>query len=121
MHATVRPPFALSLARTALTDPYALPDSEDAWIGRLDELTAQPRYVAYAVSKIDEALAGLRFELGCETMADAGVVIRHLASMSKAAAEGLSDVPEANRPAAAVHAAASLLEAAAADLVAHSA
>jgi hypothetical protein len=115
------PSLALSLARTALTDPHAIPDSEDVAIRKLDKLTADPRHVAYAVAKIDQALGGLRFEPGCETMADARAVIHHLASMSRAAAEDLADMSRANPAVAAVSAAASLLEAAAADMLAHGA
>lgn len=51
---------ALSLARTALTEPEALPDTEQYHVGMPDSL------LEYAVDRIDAVMGSLYFEVGAQ-------------------------------------------------------
>lgn len=89
--------YALSLARTALSDPAALPPGQpwaDAMIGydvnAIDE-PAAPAQVMYAVSQIDRAIGGLYFEGFDDPAPDAAATLANLRKLVATVADGLDE------------------------------
>ena len=83
---------ALSLARTALSDPEALPstidfDSDLSMAGE----SADAVQVAYAVTQIDDAIGGLYFEPFDDPARAAAVTLANVDRLVSAVADGLDE------------------------------
>ena len=76
--AVTDPLHALSLARTALSDPEALPSNcdFDPDLSMAGE-SADPAQVAYAIAQIDHAIGGLYFEPFDDPAREAGVTLEY--------------------------------------------
>ena len=90
--AVTDPLHALSLARTALSDPDALPSNIDfdpdfSMAGE----SADPAQVAYAIAQIDHAIGGLYFEPFDDPAREAGVTLTNLDRLLSTVAEGLDE------------------------------
>ena len=90
--AVTDPLHALSLARTALSDPDALPSNIDfdpdlSMAGK----SADPAQVAYAIAQIDHAIGGLYFEPFDDPAREAGVTLTNLDRLVSSVAEGLDE------------------------------
>ncbi len=86
------PLHAMSLARTALSDPEALPSNSDfdqdhSAAGEF----ADPAQVAYAIAQIDHAIGGLYFEPFDDPTREAGVTLANLDRLLSSIAEGLDE------------------------------
>jgi hypothetical protein len=90
--AVVDPLLALSLARTALSDPAALPPNSefDPDLSMAGE-SADPAQVAYAIAQIDHAIGGLYFEPFDDPAREAGVMLAGLDRLLSSVAEGLDE------------------------------
>ena len=90
--AVTDPLHALSLARTALSDPAALPSNTDLDPDlSVDGESADPAQVAYAIAQIDHAIGGLYFEPFDDPASEAGVMLANLDRLLSTVAEGLDD------------------------------
>lgn len=95
--AIVEPLHSLSLARTALNDPAALPRLSDWDALRLDRHisvageSADPARVAYAIAQIDRAIGGLYFEPFDDPAGEADVTLANLGRLLSSVAEGLDE------------------------------
>lgn len=86
------PLHALSLARTALSDPAALPSNSDFDPDlRIAGKTAHPTHVAYAIEQIDHAIDGLCFEPFDDPAREAAVTLASLYRLLSSVAEGLDE------------------------------
>ena len=90
--AVVDPLHALSLARTALSDPDALPSNSDfdpdfSMAGE----SADPEQVAYAIAQIDHVIGGLYFEPFDDPAREAGVMLANLDRLLSTVAVGLDE------------------------------
>ena len=87
---TTDPLHALSLARTALSDPAALPQGEDlpnaCAIGAVGTDA-----IDYAVVQIDRAIGGLYFEPYDDPAREADVTLSNLESLVSSVIDGLED------------------------------
>ena len=90
--AVTDPLHALSLARTALSDPEALPSNSDfdPDLSMAGE-SADPAQVAYAIAQIDHAIGGLYFEPFDDPAREAGVMLANLDRLLSTVAEGLDE------------------------------
>ncbi len=95
--ATVEPLYALSLARTALDDPVAMPPDR-GWdavgfdlLGGVAGEVADPAQVAYAIAQIDHAIGGLYFEPFDDPARAADVTLANLGRLLSVVAEGLDE------------------------------
>lgn len=90
--AVTDPLHALSLARTALSDPDALPSNIDfdPDLSMAGE-SADPAQVAYAIAQIDHAIGGLYFEPFDDPAREAGVMLANLDRLLSTVAEGLDE------------------------------
>ena len=90
--AVTDPLHALSLARTALSDPEALPSNSDfdPDLSMAGE-SADPAQVAYAIAQIDHAIGGLYFEPFDDPAREAGVTLANLDRLLSSVAEGLDE------------------------------
>lgn len=96
---TVRPDplHALSLARTALSDPPALPSGHErpgvssGYLVEAIENPAGPKQVAYAMAQIDHAINGLYFEPLNEPARDAAAILSNIRQLLSAVADGLDE------------------------------
>jgi len=90
--AVTDPLHALSLARTALSDPGALPSNSDfdPDLSMAGE-SADPAQVAYAIVQIDHAIGGLYFEPFDDPTREAGVTLANLDRLLSSMAEGLDE------------------------------
>ena len=90
--AVTDPLHALSLARTALSDPEALPSNSDfdPDLSMAGE-SADPAQVAYAIAQIDHAIGGLYFEPFDDPTREAGVTLANLDRLLSSVAEGLDE------------------------------
>jgi len=90
--AVTDPLQALSLARTALSDPQALPPSSDfdPDLSMAGE-PADPAQVAYAIAQIDHAIGGLYFEPFNDPTSEATGTIANLERLLSSIAEGLNE------------------------------
>lgn len=90
--AVTDPLHALSLARTALSDPEALPSNSDfdPDLSTAGE-SADPAQVAYAIAQIDHAIGGLYFEPFDDPAREAGVTLANLDRLLSSMAEGLDE------------------------------
>jgi hypothetical protein len=94
------PLYALSCARTALDDPGALPESQEARVHavrpfRLQTPSADPAHTAYAIEQIDAVMA----ELCLDPVEDAGVEAhRPLATLRDLIVEVANELDAADRP-----------------------
>lgn len=90
--AVADPLHALSLARTALSDPVALPPSSDINpdLSMAGE-SADPAQVAYAIAQIDHAIGALYFEPFDDPTREARVGLANLDRLLSAMAEGLDE------------------------------
>lgn len=90
--AVTDPLHALSLARTALSDPEALPSNcdFDPDLSMAGE-SADPAQVAYAIAQIDHAIGGLYFEPFDDPAREAGVMLANLDRLLSTMAEGLDE------------------------------
>ena len=86
------PLHALSLARTALSDPDALSSNSDfdPDLSMAGE-SADPAQVAYAIAQIDYAIGGLYFEPFDDPAREAGVMLANLDRLLATIAEGLDE------------------------------
>ena len=90
--AVADPLHALSLARTALSDPNALPSYIDFDLDlSMAGESADPAQVAYAIAQIDHAIGGLYFEPFDDPTLEAGVVLANLDRLLSSMAEGLDE------------------------------
>ena len=90
--AVTDPLHALSLARTALSDPDALPSYIDFDLDlSMAGESADPAQVAYAIAQIDHAIGGLYFEPFDDPAREAGVMLANLARLLSTMAEGLDE------------------------------
>ena len=88
------PLHALSLARTALSDPAGLPSGED-----LDDAPptlavaeqVRPAAIDYAVAQIDRAIGGLYFEPYDDPAREAGVTLSNLGRLVSSVIDGLEE------------------------------
>jgi len=90
--AVTDPLHALSLARTALSDPGALPSNSDfdPDLSMAGE-SADPAQVAYAIVQIDHAIGGLYFEPFDDPTREAGVTLANLDRLLSSIADGLDE------------------------------
>ena len=90
--AVTDPLHALSLARTALSDPDALPSNcdFDPDLSMAGE-SADPAQVAYAIAQIDHAISGLYFEPFDDPAREARVTLANLDRLLSTVAEGLDE------------------------------
>ena len=90
--AVTDPLHALSLARTALSDPDALPSNSDfdPDLSVAGE-SADPAQVAYAIAQIDHAIGGLYFEPFDDPTREAGVTLANLDRLLSSMADGLDE------------------------------
>ena len=90
--AVTDPLHALSLARTALSDPDALPSNcdFDPDLSMAGE-SADPAQVAYAIAQIDHAIRSLYFEPFDDPAREAGVTLTNLDRLVSSVAEGLDE------------------------------
>ncbi len=88
--AVADPLHALSLARTALSDPQALPSNIDPDLDTAGE-SADPAHVAYAIAQIDHAIGGLYFAPFDDPTREAGVTLANLDRLLSSVAEGLDE------------------------------
>jgi len=90
--AVTDPLHAMSLARTALSDPEALPSNSDfdPDLSVAGE-SADPAQVAYAIAQIDHAIEGLYFEPFDDPTREAGVTLANLDRLLSSMAEGLDE------------------------------
>ena len=89
---TTDPLRALSLARTALSDPAALPSGEDlddalTTLGVAEQV--RPAAIDYAVAQIDRALGGLYFEPYDDPAREANVTLSNLERLVSSVIDGL--------------------------------
>ena len=89
--AVTDPLHALSLARTALSDPAALPSNSDFDPSQHGWKPAHPLHVAYAIEQIDHAIGGLCFEPFDDPTREAGVALANLDRLLSAMAESLDE------------------------------
>ena len=90
--AVTDPLHALSLARTALSDPDALPSYIDFDLDlSMAGESADPAQVAYAIAQIDHAIGGLYFEPFDDPAREAGVMLANLDRLLSTVAEGLDE------------------------------
>lgn len=93
--ATAHPLRALSLARTSLSDPAALPPGEDLAVPSLRHSFVEPVHpgaIDYAVAQIDVALAGLYFEPFDDPACEASLTLAHVVQLVSYVIEGLEEV-----------------------------
>ena len=89
--AVTDPLHALSLARTALSDPEALPSNCDFDPVSMAGESADPAQIAYAIAQIDHAIGGLYFEPFDDPTREAGVTLANLDRLLSSMAEGLDE------------------------------
>ncbi len=95
--AVAEPLHSLSLARTTLDDPAALPQDSDCDAVHSPGTppsrgeSADPARVAYAIAQIDRAIGGLYFEPFDDPAHEADVTLANLGQLLSSVAEGLDD------------------------------
>lgn len=82
---------ALSLARTALSDPRALPPNSDVEDSSMAVESADPTLVAYAIAQIDHAIGGLYFEPADDPTCEARSTLTNLERLLSSMADGLGE------------------------------
>ena len=111
---TTDPLRALSLARTALSDPAALPSGEDlddalTTLGVAEQV--RPAAIDYAVAQIDRALGGLYFEPYDDPAREANVTLSNLERLVSSVIDGLEECGSHEQAVTSLLAAAHLREA----------
>src|SRR5215471_20483883 len=101
---TFDPLQALSLARTALSDPAGMPEGEPDFFGGAVASEDHPEAM-YAIDRIDEVIGALRFEGALnDYQGEARWVLTHLGRLLAAVADTLGNgtemLPAANEDAA---------------------